>query len=216
MRLILFGPPGVGKGTQAKLLAEEYGVPHISTGDMLRAAAASGTDLGRKAKALMDAGQLVPDDVMVAIMREVLSSPAVAKGFILDGYPRTLPQARALTAIFEELNIRDCKVIEFQVEEEEIVRRVTSRLVCQEDGRIYNLETDTVVAGGPCPDCGARLVQRDDDKEATIRERLRVYRMNTSEVISYFDRRGLVYEVDGSASIDMVNREIKLILAEGA
>ena len=216
MRLILFGPPGVGKGTQAKLLAEEYGILHISTGDMLRAAAASGAELGRKAKVLMDSGQLVPDDIMVEIIRQTLSSPSAAKGFILDGYPRTLQQARALSAIFEELNIRDYKVVELQVDEEEIVRRVTRRLVCEKDGRIYNLETDAVVAGGPCPDCGSRLLQRDDDRESTIRERLRVYRRNTTAVIEYFDERGLVYEVDGSASIDMVNREIKLILAEGA
>jgi len=216
MRLILFGPPGVGKGTQAKLLAEEYGVAHISTGDMLRAAASSGSELGRKAKALMDAGQLVPDDVMVGIIREVLSSPRVAKGFILDGYPRTLPQAKALGAIFEELGIGDYKVIELQVAEEEIVRRITSRLTCEKDGRIYNLETDPVAMGGVCPDCGGKLVQRADDRESTVRERLRVYRQNTSPVISYFDERGVVYEVDGSLSIDIVNREIKLILSEGA
>jgi adenylate kinase len=134
MRLILFGPPGVGKGTQAKLLAEEFGVPHISTGDMLRAAVTAGTELGKKAKAIMEAGRLVSDDIMVGIVREELRSPRAAKGFILDGFPRTLPQAKALSGIFEELDIRKYKVVEFEVDDEEVIRRLSNRLVCVNDG----------------------------------------------------------------------------------
>jgi adenylate kinase len=214
MRLLLFGPPGVGKGTQAKLLAEEYSVPHISTGDMLRSAVVKGSELGRKAKVLMEKGQLVPDEVMIGIVRDVLKSPECARGFILDGFPRTLPQAKALSAIFDELNIRSYRVIQFDVDDDEIVRRLTRRLVCDKDGKIYNADVDAVTAGGSCPDCGGTLIRRADDNEATIRERLNVYQRTTSPVIEYFDTLGVVYTVNGGDSIDLVSREIKLILAE--
>jgi len=213
MRLILFGPPGVGKGTQAKLLAQEYNIPHISTGDMLRAAAAKGTELGKKAKAIMDAGQLVPDDIMIGIVREVLSSPEARKGFILDGFPRTLEQAKALTKIFAELGIDTYTVINFEVDDEEIIRRLNNRLVCKKTGRIYNVEIDGVDRNSPCPDCGGSLIQRDDDKEETVRKRLKVYHSTTAPVLNYYEESGLVVNVDGTGSIDVVNREIKLMLA---
>lgn len=215
MRLLLFGPPGVGKGTQAKLLSQEYGVPHISTGDMLRSAVAAGTPLGKKAKAVMDEGHLVPDDLMIAIVRDVLSGPDTAHGFILDGFPRTLPQAKALSALFEELDIRSYKVIEFEVDEEEVIRRLTSRLMCAKEGTIYNAQTDGLTLDSPCPQCGSRLMQRDDDKEGTVRNRLRVYRVSTAPVIHYFDTLGVVCRVKGTGAVDMVNRKIKLLLDEG-
>ena len=212
MRVLLFGPPGVGKGTQAKMLSEELGIPHISTGDMLRAAAAGGTEMGKRAKAIMDDGKLVPDEVMIGIVRDVLASPRAAGGFILDGFPRTLPQAKALSRIFEELNIRDFKVVDISADDEEIIRRLSNRLVCPKDGHIYNVETDGLSRGDPCPLCGAPLTQRDDDREETVRERLKVYHSTTAPVIHYYKASGMVFSVDGTGSIDVVNREIKLML----
>jgi adenylate kinase len=212
MRLILFGPPGVGKGTQAKLLASEFGVPHISTGDVLRAAAHRGTDLGRKAKTIMDTGHLVPDDVMIAIVREELGAPPAKDGFILDGFPRTLPQAKALARIFADLDIRKYRVIEFDVDDEEIVRRLGSRVVCPKDGHIYNAETDGLASDSACPECGTHLVQRADDAEETVRKRLRVYHLQTAPVIHFYEELGVVMKVDGTGSIDVVNREIKMLL----
>jgi len=212
MRLILFGPPGVGKGTQARLLSEEYGITHISTGDMLRAAATAGTELGKKAKTVMDAGQLVPDDLMIGITRDVLKGPGVKKGFILDGFPRTLEQAKALSRLFEELAIADYKVVVFEVDDEEIIRRLSKRLVCSKDGKIFNMEIDSIDPSMPCPSCGGRLYQRDDDKEETVRRRLKVYHGTTEPLLHYYREIGPLYTVDGTGSIDIVNREIKLIL----
>lgn len=211
MRLILIGPPGVGKGTQAKLLAEEFGIAHISTGDMLRAAAAAGTTLGRRAKVIMDAGQLVPDDIMVAIMREVLTSPRASKGFILDGFPRTIEQAKALTKMLTDLRMSDYKVVNLEIDDEEIIRRLSNRLVCRNDGKIFNMESDSVTLDTPCPSCGGKLIQRDDDKEATVRKRLAVYHTATSPVLNYYSEVGVVVNVDGTNPIDLVNREIKML-----
>jgi adenylate kinase len=214
MRLILFGPPGVGKGTQAKLLSEEFAIPHISTGDMLRAAVSAGSDLGKKAKDIMDAGQLVPDDIMIGIVREVLTSPRVKNGFILDGFPRTLAQARALSDLFNELSITDCRVLNFEVDDEEIIHRLANRLICEKDGKIFSMDTDGVTPGSRCPQCGGKLVQRDDDKEETVRHRLKVYQTSTAPVIEHFKANGLVLTIDGTGSIDVVNREIKLMLED--
>ncbi len=212
MRLLLFGPPGVGKGTQAKLLAEEFGAKHISTGDMLRSAVTEGTELGKKAKAIMDAGQLVPDDVMIGIVRDVLCSDKVKSGFILDGFPRTLEQAKALTTLLDELGIDDVKVVNFQVDDDEIIKRLTQRLVCSKDGRIFNIEIDGVTLDTPCPSCGGKLYQRDDDKEETVRRRLKVYHTTTEPLMHYYKEAGEVYNIDGTSSIDIVHREIRLML----
>lgn len=216
MQLILFGPPGVGKGTQAKLLSEEFGVPHISTGDMLRDAVASGTDLGRKAKAIIDAGQLVPDDVMIDAVKEVLGSSKTRCGFILDGFPRTLEQAKALTKIFDDLGVQDYKMMNLEIDDEEIIRRLGNRLVCENDGRIYNMEFDGVTTDSPCPDCGGRLIHRDDDTEETVRNRLKIYHSSTAPVLHYYKESGDIYDVDGSGSIDIVNREIKMMVKGSA
>lgn len=212
MRLILFGPPGGGKGTQAKLLAQDFSVPHISTGDMLRASAAEGTVLGKKAKAIMDAGQLVPDDVMIGIVRDVLGSPRASRGFVLDGFPRTLEQAQALEVIFREMGIGDYRVLNFEVDDEEIIRRLGNRLMCSTEGRIFNRETDGIAAGGRCPNCGGQLVQRDDDRPETVRKRLQVYHAQTAPVIEFYRAAGLVVTVDGAKPVDGVHREIRELL----
>jgi adenylate kinase len=214
MRLILLGPPGVGKGTQAKLLSEEFGVPHISTGDMLRAAIAEGPKLGEKAKEVMDRGQLVPDEVVIGIVRQVLSSPRTSAGFILDGFPRTLGQAEALVRILDDLHITEYKVVNIDADDDEVVRRLSQRSLCPKDGKIYNAEIDGVTAKSPCPECGTPLVQRDDDREDTVRRRLAVYHSTTAPVLEYFEERGVVVIVDGSNSIDVVNREIRVLIKE--
>ena len=212
MRLILFGPPGGGKGTQAKLLAQDFSVPHISTGDMLRASAAEGTVLGKKAKAIMDAGQLVPDDVMIGIVRDVLGSPRASRGFVLDGFPRTLEQAQALEVIFREMGIGDYRVLNFEVDDEEIIRRLGNRLMCSTEGRIFNRETDGIAAGGRCPNCGGELVQRDDDRPETVRKRLQIYHAQTAPVIEFYRAAGLVVTVYGAKPVDGVHREIRELL----
>jgi len=211
MNLILIGPPGVGKGTQAKLFSEELGIPHISTGDMLRAAVDAGTELGKKAKVIMDAGQLVPDNIMIGIIRDVLSSPRASKGFILDGFPRTIEQAKALTRMLGDLKVQDYRVVNLEVDDEEIVRRLSNRLMCRNDGKIFSMETDGVATGTPCPSCGSALVQRDDDKEETVRKRLAIYHSATEPVLNYYTEIGIVVNVDGTSSIDLVNREIKML-----
>jgi adenylate kinase len=212
MRLIMFGPPGVGKGTQAKLLSEEFGIPHISTGDMLRAAVAEGTELGKKAKSIMDAGRLVPDDVMIGIVRDVLRSPKVKNGFILDGFPRTVEQAKALDTLFQELHIGDYRVVNFAVDDAEIIRRLGSRLMCVNDGKIYNKLTDGVTAEMRCPECGGALIQRDDDKEETVRKRIDVYHSTTKPVLEFYNSRGVVLQLDGRATVESVHNEIKRLL----
>lgn len=211
-RLILFGPPGVGKGTQAKLLANQFGVPHISTGDMLRAAVEAGTTIGKKAKTVMDAGKLVPDDIMIKIVRATLGSPHTARGFILDGFPRTLDQAKALSGIFKELNVSRYHVVNFKVGDDEIIRRLDNRVLCPKEGKIFNLEFDTVEKNGPCPSCGTKLIQRDDDKPDTVRERLRVYHATTEAVLEYYKQLAVVLTIDGTGSVDVVNREIRMML----
>jgi adenylate kinase len=214
MRIILFGPPGVGKGTQARLLSTTHGIPHISTGDMLRTAVAEGTELGRKAKSIMDAGQLVPDDVMIGIVRDVLASPRAANGFILDGFPRTIQQAHALTELLHAMKLDDTVVVNLQVDEEEIVRRLRSRLTCDRTGKVYTSGTEGLTPGGPCPDCGGTLVQREDDREETVRKRLGVYHQTTEPVIEYFRANGRVVTIDGTAPIESVNRAITSLLGD--
>lgn len=214
MRIILLGPPGVGKGTQAKLLSRDLAVPHISTGDLLRGAAAAGTKIGLEAKSIMDAGRLVPDEVMVGIVREALSDATAAHGFILDGFPRTLPQARSLEGIFAGLGIMAYRVVNLEVEDEEIVQRLGNRIICRNDGKIFNAGLDGVTLSSPCPACGGPLFQRADDQAETVRERLRVYHRTTQPLIDFYDQKGILLTVDGMNSIDVVNREIRLLLTD--
>jgi adenylate kinase len=212
MRLILFGPPGVGKGTQAKLLASRFGIPHISTGDMLREAVAAGTELGKKAGVLMDAGQLVPDDVMIGIIGEVLGSPRCSAGFILDGFPRTVPQAEALTQLTARLGIPIDAVVSMEIDDAEVVKRLGSRLTCRSCGTIFNLVIDKLSDPSRCPKCSGELYQRDDDKPETVRKRLGVYSASTAPVKSFYAGRHLLTTVDAAESVDTVNKAILKLL----
>jgi adenylate kinase len=208
MRIVLFGPPGVGKGTQAKLLTEEFGIPHISTGDLLRAAVKEGTPLGIKAREYMDAGNLVPDDVMIGLIREILNSPKAKRGFILDGFPRTVAQARALDGMFEEMNIKLDGVISLRVEHEEVIRRLSGRRMCRTCGRIYS--TQQLQDGDPskCHDCGGELFQREDDKAETVRRRLDVYVAQTKPLKDFYRRTGRFTQIDGMLDVPTVHKAI--------
>ncbi|MBI5217079.1 MAG: adenylate kinase [Ignavibacteriae bacterium] len=212
MRIILFGPPGVGKGTQAKILAARLHIPHISTGDMLREAVTSGTEIGRKAREIMDAGQLVSDDIMIGIIRVVLQSPKCSKGFILDGFPRTVPQAEALSNLMKELGLSFDAVIIMDIDHEEVVKRLSSRLSCKGCGTIYNLLLDSIKDDSPCPKCGEELILREDDKPETIRKRLDVYVRSTSPVKEYYQRAGVLKSVKATGSIDEVTDAIVTLL----
>jgi len=209
MNLILLGPPGAGKGTQAQFICEEYGVPQISTGDMLRAAVAAETELGRRAKTCMDAGELVPDAVVVGIVAERLSQSDCAPGFILDGFPRTVAQADALA---NELAVAAKKidaVISFRVDPDALVERLTGRRTCRLCGAGFHVNFSPPVHEGKCDRCGGELVQRADDREETIRRRLQVYDSQTSPLIDYYAKSGVLKVVDGMLPIDEVRSAVK-------
>jgi adenylate kinase len=212
MRIIFFGPPGVGKGTQAKLLSVQLNIPQISTGDMLREAVTEGTPLGIQAKAVMAAGKLVPDAVMIGIIREVLSSPRCANGWILDGFPRTVPQAEALTTLLDELRLRLTRVLNFMVDEDEIIRRLGGRVSCKSCESILNVGIDDRGATRICPKCGGELVHRDDDNLDVIKSRLQVYHLSTEPVRAYYEKKGLMSDIHGSGSVKVVQLRILQIL----
>lgn len=212
MYIILLGAPGAGKGTQAKIIADKYGIPQISTGDMLREAVAKGTELGKKAKEFMSQGKLVPDDVVIGIIRERLRQKDCEKGFILDGFPRTIAQAEALDRIMNEIGKKIDAVININVPEEEVVKRIVNRRVCRKCGAIYHLIYDPPKRKGFCDKCGGELYQRDDDKEEIVRERFRVYQKNTEPLVDYYRKRGILHDVDGTKDIEKVNSEVLGIL----
>ncbi|MGC9518375.1 MAG: adenylate kinase [Desulfuromonadaceae bacterium] len=209
MNLILLGPPGAGKGTQAQFLTEDYGIPQISTGDMLRAAVKAGTPMGLKAKECMDQGALVPDDVVVGIVKERLQQGDCANGFILDGFPRTIPQADALAGNLKQLGKEIDAVIALSVDTDALVERLAGRRTCPVCGAGYHLKYDPPREEGKCDKCGAALIQRDDDKEETVRNRMRVYAEQTQPLIDYYAAAGVLVEVDGMASIEEVHATIK-------
>lgn len=212
MNLILLGAPGAGKGTQAKSIVDKYGIPQISTGDMLREAVKKGTDLGKKAKEYMDKGELLPDEVVIGIVKERLKQDDAQKGFILDGFPRTIKQAEELDKILSELNLQLDAVINVAVPEDEVVRRIVNRRSCRDCGAVYHLIYKPPKEEGKCDYCGGELYQRDDDKEATVRDRYNVYRQQTEPLIEYYSKQGLVKNVDGTKSIDEVTQDVMKIV----
>lgn len=214
MRLLLFGAPGVGKGTQAKLLSLKFNIPHISTGDILRQAVKDQTELGNKADEIMSRGDLVPDDVMIGIIKYRLSMNDCKKGFILDGFPRTPNQAVELDKLLAELDFSDIKLINIFADEEEIVVRLNNRRACKECGQIFTLTEikDTFI----CPNCNAKnsFYLRDDDKEEVIRKRMEVFRKTTEPVLKYYELQGKVIYIDGLGSVEEVNQELLNILTK--
>jgi adenylate kinase len=210
--LILLGPPGAGKGTQAKLLIERYGIPQISTGDILRAAVKEQTQSGIRAKEFMDTGKLVPDDLVIEIINDRLSLPDSAAGFILDGFPRTVAQADALAIMLKNNGKSIDHVISITVDNEALVQRVIGRLTCSGCGQGYHLVFDPPAVKGICNVCGSELIQRDDDKEETMRARLLTYETQTAPLIEYYASLGLLRPIDGFGSIQDINDSLSKIL----
>lgn len=204
MNLILFGPPGAGKGTQAKRLVEHLKVPQYSTGDMLRAAVRDGTQMGRSAQEYMNASKLVPDDVVIGIIQETLANAGKGRGFILDGFPRTVPQADALLKMLDAQGEGVDKVAMLDVPADLIVDRATGRRSCPKDGSVYHLTAAPPKKAGVCDLCGTELVQRSDDTEEAVRKRLDVYTEQTEPVADYYDAKGLLVKVDGVGAPDDV------------
>jgi adenylate kinase len=213
LNLVLFGPPGAGKGTQADRLRIDFGLPFISTGDMLRANVRDGTELGIQAKQFMDAGDLVPDKLILAMAGERLRQADAEDGFILDGFPRTLEQARALEHQLTEHGRRITAAILIDVSDEEVVRRLSGRRVCVKNGHPYHVEFDPPKREGVCDQDGSRLIQRDDDKPEVVRNRLAVYHDQTEPLISYYDQQGLMRRIDGTRSPDEVHDHIRAVIA---
>ena len=213
MRIILLGPPGAGKGTQAKAITERFGIPQISTGDILRSAVRDGTPMGVRAKAFMDSGALVPDEVVVGIVCERLLQADCSSGFILDGFPRTVAQADALHKTLLQMNSPLQAVISLAVDEEVLVERLTGRRACRSCGMGYHVTFSPSQQSGRCDACGAELYQRDDDREETIRHRLSVYREQTAPLIGYYGEQGLLFSVDGMEDISIVQDKIVAILS---
>jgi adenylate kinase len=209
MYILLMGPPGAGKGTQAEKLIDAYKIPHISTGDMFRAAVSQGTELGKEAKKYMDAGGLVPDVVTIGIVREGLAKPECAKGFILDGFPRTQEQAVALDGILKELGIKLTGVVNIEVPDKDLVARVTGRRICKKCGATYHITFNPPKVEGICDKCGGDLYQRDDDKAETVKHRLAAYHSQTEPLISYYKKQGLYIEIDGTQPINKVYSNVK-------
>ncbi len=204
MNIVLLGAPGAGKGTQAAKMVEAFHLPHISTGDMFRAAVAEGTPMGVQAKAYMDKGELVPDEVVIGIVKERLAKPDCAKGFILDGFPRTVPQADALDAALAESGRGLDAVISVEVPKQSLVMRLTARRQCRGCGRIYNIVTDRPKKYDTCDECGGEVYQRDDDSTETVTNRLDVYEANTAPLIDYYQAKGLLRPVNGDRDVDEV------------
>ncbi len=214
LNLILLGPPGAGKGTQAERLGDDFGIPHISTGDILREQVAEGTELGQQAKGFMDAGELVPDEVIIGMITARLGVGDARDGFLLDGFPRNEQQADALADALRGLDRRLNAALLVDVPDEEVVRRLAGRRVCVKNpSHIYHVDFDPPKHEGVCDQDGARLIQRDDDREETIRRRLEVYHHQTEPLISYYDRAGLLRRIDGTRDAEEVHDHVRATVA---
>jgi adenylate kinase len=214
LNLILLGPPGAGKGTQAERLRDDFGLPHISTGDMLRAEVSAGSELGKEAKRFMDAGDLVPDEVIVGMIVKRVEGEDARSGFLLDGFPRNAQQADALAQAMERLGRKLAGALLIEVPDEELVRRLAGRRVCVKNpSHIYHVEFDPPKHEGVCDQDGSRLIQRDDDKEDTIRRRLEVYHSQTEPLIEHYDEAGMLRRFDGTRDPDEVHASIRANLA---
>ncbi len=210
--LILLGPPGAGKGTQAERISEIYGIPHLSTGDIFRDNLKRGTELGLKAKEYMDRGELVPDEVVIGIVRSRLAEPDCEKGFVLDGFPRTVAQADALKGMLAEMGKPIHHVLNIQVPDETVVERLTARRTCRSCGAVYHLRFNPPREEGKCDACGGELYVRDDDREETVRTRLEEYRAKTQPLIEYYRAEGLLRDIEGGASMEEVLSSIRKVL----
>ena len=214
MNIILFGPPGAGKGTQAKKLVDFYGIPQISTGDILRANVGKGTELGFAAKAYMDKGELVPDEVLIGIIKNRLKEPDCKRGFILDGYPRTVSQADALEVILDEIDKLLNVVLNLEVPNKKLIKRISGRLICRNCGASYHRIFNQPKKEGICDICGDEVYQRSDDKDESVQNRLNVYKMQTQPLIDYYLKKGILVTLDGNKDIDEVLEDIKAVLAK--
>lgn len=206
MRLVLVGPPGAGKGTQAQVIAGKIGVPAISTGDIFRANVSSGTTLGKLAKQYLDSGELVPDEVTVGMVADRLAEQDARTGFLLDGFPRTVPQAESLEQMLDKLSTPLDRVIELQVPDEEVIHRLSGRRTCRGCGRIWHVDYDPTLKPDICDNCGRELIQRDDDQPETIARRLEVYADQTSPLVDFYASRGLLVAIDAIGALEDVTR----------
>ncbi|HUN00532.1 MAG: adenylate kinase [Halothiobacillus sp. 20-53-49] len=213
MRIVLLGAPGSGKGTQAKQLVDHYGVVQISTGDLLRAAVASGSELGKAAKTAMDAGQLVSDDIVLGMIKERLSQPDTQRGYILDGFPRNLAQAAALDALLDGMNQSLQAAISLEVPFDDLMHRLTGRQTCSSCGAIFNRYTHPSAVPDVCDACGGTLVQRADDNEATVSHRLTVFEAQTAPLIAYYENQGKLAQIDGTRPISEITEQFHDVLA---
>ncbi len=213
LNLILLGPPGAGKGTQAERLQDDFRLLYVSTGNMLRAAVEEGTELGRQAKAVMDRGELVPDDVIIGVIVEKVGAEDAQDGFLLDGFPRTVTQAEALEGALSELGRSLTAALLIDVDDDDVVRRISGRRVCQKANHVYHVDTNRPKHDNVCDIDGSRLIQRDDDREDTVRTRLKVYHEQTAPLVEFYEERGILKRFDGTRSPTEVHDHIRATLA---